>query len=145
MIQKNTTDVLGGGRARFGFFRILEQATGGSPPTQWYTPQNERIPFSVVRTWRCFRAVPFVEVLGVMVKSDRSAALQLRLRDCIVYPPTEAGSPQTTHGIPSLPAISAGRPSAAFPSQRCAAANTESDDGVAGPPSKRARNAEAAS
>lgn len=56
--------------------------------TYFWTPDGQRLPYDVVQRYQNFQVVPFVEVEDVFVnKAMRS--LQLKLRECIVYPPAE--------------------------------------------------------
>lgn len=56
--------------------------------TYFWTPRGERIPLDVVENYRNFQVVPYVEVEEVFV-SKAVRSLQLKLRECIVYPPIE--------------------------------------------------------
>jgi hypothetical protein len=68
--------------------------------TFFWTPDGERIPFEVVQRFQNFQVVPFVEVEDVFVnKAMRS--VQLKLRECIVYPPPERPSVRQSVCFPS--------------------------------------------
>lgn len=56
--------------------------------TYFWTPRGERIPLEVVEGYRNFQVVPYVEIEEVFV-SKAVRSLQLKLRECIVYPPIE--------------------------------------------------------
>lgn len=67
--------------------------------TYFWTPNGERIPLETVQRYQNFKVVPFVEVEDVFVnKAMRS--LQLKLRECIVYPPAERLSVRTSVCFP---------------------------------------------
>ena len=67
--------------------------------TYFWTPNGERIPIETVQRYQNFKVVPFVEVEDVFVnKAMRS--LQLKLRECIVYPPAERLSVRTSVCFP---------------------------------------------
>jgi hypothetical protein len=56
--------------------------------TYFWTEDGKRIPFETVVGFRNFRVEPFVEIEDVFV-SKAVRAPQLKLRECIVVPPTE--------------------------------------------------------
>lgn len=56
--------------------------------TYFWSPNGQRIPLQTVIGFKNFQAVPFVEVEDVFV-SKAVRSMQLKLRECIVYPPSE--------------------------------------------------------
>lgn len=67
--------------------------------TWFWTPNGEPIPLTTLHKYQNFFIVPFVEVDEVFVnKGIRS--IQLRMRECIVYPPTERSLTRTSVCFP---------------------------------------------
>lgn len=56
--------------------------------TYFWTPDGRSLPLNQVLGYRNFQVVPFVEVEDVFV-SKAVRSMQLKLRECIVYPPNE--------------------------------------------------------
>lgn len=57
----------------------------------FWTPDGKSIPLKTIIEWRNFTATPYVEVEDVFVnKAMRS--VQLKLRECVIIPPTERPS-----------------------------------------------------
>jgi hypothetical protein len=56
--------------------------------TYFWTRDGKRIPFETVLAYRNFHVEPFVEIEDVFV-SKAVRSLQMKLRECIVYPPAE--------------------------------------------------------
>lgn len=90
--------------------------------TYFWTPEGKSIPLAAVLGFRNFQAVPFVEVEDVFV-SKAVRSMQLKLRECIVYPPAEQ---------PSM------RFSVCFPDRVCSRSSTEPADETT-PKAKRPR------
>jgi hypothetical protein len=116
--------------ARYCSAKVVTAASGApvAMQTKWFGPNGAPVPFATVRGWQNFRVVPYVETEEIYVGNGR-CALQLKLRECTVFPPSE--TPRAPP--PSLPGAT-GRPSVAFPGQRCDRATiAAAADGIVAP------------
>ena len=80
-------------RGRYCYTKLVT-ADSNAPEkfhTYFWTPDGNRIPNDVVEGYRNFQIVPFVEVEDVFV-SKAVRSMQLKLRECIVYPPAVQAS-----------------------------------------------------
>lgn len=90
---------------------------GAAPATKFLTPNGGTVPLERVREWRNFRVAPYVDVDEIFVSGGRRS-LQLKLRECVVYPPSATAPPP----------VATRRPSVAFPDRMCGAASAEDED-----------------
>ena len=65
----------------------------------FWTPTGQPLSLETVQNFRNFQAEPFVEVEDVFV-SKAVRALQVKLRECIVYPPMERPSTRSSVCFP---------------------------------------------
>lgn len=87
MARPQTT---GDGRSRYCYAKIVRGDSNAHEMfhTYFWTADGQPIPLETVLGFRNFQAEPFVEVEEIFV-SKAVRSLQLKLRECIVYPPTE--------------------------------------------------------
>lgn len=107
-------------RGRYCYVKIVPPSPTVSELflTYWWAPNGTPMSLDTVRRMQNFRVVPFVEMEDVYCnKALRS--LQMKLRECIVIPPTERPTQ---------------RFSAAFPQRVCVRDLSVEDDGIAPEP-----------
>lgn len=79
-----------GNSRRYCYTKVVLPSSNAPEVFQTYflTPEGRRIPFDVVQKFQNYYVEPFVEIEDIFVnKAVRS--IQLKLRECVVYPPAE--------------------------------------------------------